>query len=36
MRMRMAALGAVTTLILAACGNAGEEGPGGPEAEVDM
>ena len=35
MRMRMAALGAVASLILAACGNAGEEGPAGPDAEVD-
>ena len=35
MRLRMAALGAVASLILASCGNAGEEGPAGPEAEVD-
>ena len=35
MRLRMAALGAVASLILASCGNAGEEGPDGPEAEVD-
>lgn len=35
MRLRMAALGAVASLILAGCGNAGQEGPAGPEAEVD-
>ena len=35
MRLRMAALGAVASLILAGCGNAGEEGPAGPDAAVD-
>ncbi|HJR90241.1 MAG TPA: glutamate ABC transporter substrate-binding protein [Aeromicrobium sp.] len=35
MRLRMAALGAVASLIMAGCGNAGEEGPAGPDAEVD-
>jgi glutamate transport system substrate-binding protein len=31
----MAALGAVASLVLAACGNAGDAGSGGPEAKVD-
>jgi glutamate transport system substrate-binding protein len=35
MRLRMAALGAAASLILAGCGNAGDEGPAGPDAEVD-
>ena len=35
MRLRMAALGAVASLIMAGCGNAGEEGPAGPDAEVE-
>lgn len=35
MRLRMAALGAVASLVLAACGNAGQEGAEGPDAEVD-
>lgn len=35
MRLRTAALGAIASLILAGCGNAGEEGPAGPDAQVD-
>lgn len=35
MRLRMTPLGAVIALVLAACGNAGEQGPAGPDTEVD-
>jgi len=35
MRLRMAALGAVASLMLAGCGNAGQAGPVGPNTEVD-
>jgi glutamate transport system substrate-binding protein len=35
MRLRMAALGAAASLVLASCGNAGQEGSTGPDVEVD-